>query len=711
MSPRQKMALPFGGGLDRASGPMVADPQSQEDVRNVRLAEGFAHVRLGATSIETWTEEHVIAGAPFGSGGHAILIAYDETSREVRVYRADADGSDRSLIDTWFTLSGSAESPPNVFLVEVDGLMFFAHDEPIINRRAPTTYYDPDTGTLSALTAAWAHGDGIRFRGVESLYGLYLIGWGYGTSGEAHPEYIRASKPLDPTTFELRHYMPVGAKGSPILRVVSNGRTMIVFKASSTWQHVGGDRATFDIHPLDPVFGIEGSRLAVELEGIVYAWTSSGPRAYKPGPEDLSIPLELDAPAPSDLVAEGAAASGFAAYYPPDREIRFHFGQRVYGFQVDVGRWVYHELGFDPIAAILLDPTIASDVLPGSVENLSVSDDSEEAAGTDRDVTVGCDHVDMAGDETLELWAKADGGAWAQNGTEPVGATSPQSVVFEGLQDGHDYELQIRAIRAGSYLPDYDNADPDTWPADSYLAYTTDFADPVVTSEWQRNSGTQEQITLTITPGLRDKDLVIERAEDSGAGYGAYATMETIPAASIPGSGDITWEDFSDDEGLGDPNDWGEIYYKYRISQTAGTHTNQAEVEQWAGPDWPADTSLSTGIVEYTYRSEWTPGSGVTFELYDDYECNTELQRRLQETPGDGDETITVERDTLDAADVTIGVTGRAYHHATAFTIKDWSPYVAVSVNVDIYSGDTAPNSCNLPNPTLPADAPEMEAR
>src|SRR5690606_41470961 len=89
---RQRIAIPFGGGLDRYTGPAVVDRTAQEDVRNVHLADGWAHVRRGSVQVAEFPGD-VVAGEQLRTEDVLILVVYDADTREVHVYRAASDGT------------------------------------------------------------------------------------------------------------------------------------------------------------------------------------------------------------------------------------------------------------------------------------------------------------------------------------------------------------------------------------------------------------------------------------------------------------------------------------------------------------------------------------------------------------------------------------------------------------------------------------------
>lgn len=326
------------------------------------------------------------------------------------------------------------------------------------------------SGVVTAMAETAIANTGLRFRGVVAHLGAYLGGWGYGTEAEPRPDFVRMSMPGAPAVFQLQHYETIGQRGDHVLACHSTGRTLLCYKTFETWDHYGTDRRTFGKRQLDKLHGLAGAHLAVNVDGVIYGWTREGPRRSAGGvPEDLSLPLGLLAPAPVDLVAEGAAATAFAADLPARNEVRFHFGRRVYVFHLDDERWSYLELGVDVVCAFLL-PGLSTDTTPpGFGTDLSQTSVPGEDEGT-RDVTLSWTLNDMAGDELVETWLKT-GDDWALIDTVPAAGASPQTGLFPGLIAGDEYVAAVRMSRGGEYRPDFVSEDPEDWPAASTLTF------------------------------------------------------------------------------------------------------------------------------------------------------------------------------------------------------------------------------------------------
>src|SRR5690606_34288513 len=371
-----------------------------------------------------------------------------------------------------------------------------------------------------------------------------------------------------------------------------------------TWEHFGSDRSTFGARPADTKFGLAASRLAIEIDGAVYFWSRTGPRRTTGGlSEDLALPLDLRGPSPADLVAEGATAYGFATYYPDEEEVLWVFGKRVYAFSLRTGRWRYDELPWAPVAAILSQPGVNVDpgYEPGVAVNLRVVEDV--AAGVLRDVTIAWDNVEMIGDEILEFWLNG-GTGWTLSGSAPVEPQEDQQHTFAGLAAGETYRLQIRARRGTFYREEYQSSNPDDWPEESLLEFTTGLAAPSIESAvWSRTSATQERIRLTIHPVYSDRDLEILRDG-------------SVIATVTPSEDPFVYDDVSDDEDLQDPNnEWGEQLYTYVVRHVYGENrsADSEPVSRWAGPDAPTITQLEPAIaLAAAYEIRWQNAETAT---------------------------------------------------------------------------------------------------
>lgn len=374
MPERRVMQLPFGAGLDRESGVLAVAPGSMEDLRNVLMRRGKVVVRKGVESKLAFLAEddqtpvtHILAGQSLRGERAGVVVGYqgDDANPHagaVYIYRLDAEATTQKRLAKWFTVSDPANAdPPSIITAEQYGKAFFAHDEPRVNEREPTQVYDPFAGTLvQDLTGAFRDIDGdgdreeepIRFRGVVADDD-YLWGWGFGTAGEDRPEYLRFSKPGQPSEFLHNAYFPLGGRRDPITACEPTEDVLVVLKEAENYRIHGDNWYNFGRERMDEAFGCLAGRLSVSVAGAVFFWSDDGPRMTTGGPtQDISPPLELDGFEPSSLPARGEISDGFAAYIPEEKVVVWVFGQRVYCLSLRGGlenmKWSYWTLGFQP---------------------------------------------------------------------------------------------------------------------------------------------------------------------------------------------------------------------------------------------------------------------------------------------------------------------------------------------------------------------------
>ena len=316
MFERSRIKVPFGGGIDRASGLVAVQPGDFLDLRNLQLYEGKSQARQGVEVRSTITVDNngstPVDDVSFLSAFRAVrlglVVGYWNVTRQVQVFVTAATGLNPQLVDTtganstWGTLALDA-GRPRVFGVEAQKFFFLAHDQPLFSRRLLTRYYNPAAGAGSRLVTLTANLDNsgsspISFRGVMTHL-AYLVGWGYGSATDAdRPEIVRMSKPGEPLVFVPEHYFIIGTRGEPVLNCKTVGNNLLVFKETEIHAITGYDRATFGIQPVDANYGLAGSHLAVVVEGICYFWSLHGPRATDGGPsKDLGYPLDVSAAA------------------------------------------------------------------------------------------------------------------------------------------------------------------------------------------------------------------------------------------------------------------------------------------------------------------------------------------------------------------------------------------------------------------------------
>lgn len=686
-STRARLPLPFGAGLDRTTGPMAVSGTAQEDLRNVYLSDGFAWLRKGSLTAAECIDPTddlpmttVIAGGPFKAQGTGILVAWREESGDVRIFRVTRAGETPQHIAKWFTLADGAQTPPLCWMAEVAGQMFFAHDEVALSLRAPTVGYDPAAGALAPITAEWAHEDGIAFRGITAHLGAYLCGWGYGTSSEARSDLVRMSMPGDPTTFQLRHYESIGQRADQVLACFSTGHTLLCFKAEELWNHFGSDRSNFGKRQLDPLVGLLSPHLGVVVDadvegaaGTVYVWTPLGPRASNGGvPVDLEFPLGIYFPEPADLALLGDAKRAFAAYLPARRQVRFHFDERYYAFDVVSKQWSYGEMGYAPACGFILPGIQAEDgAQPGLAAALAIASDVVGAAFS-RDVTLRWTNGSMVGDEELELWMKIAAGAWTLMATVPVEADDTQDHLFSGLAANTSHQFQIRASRGGEYRDAYPGVDPTAWPATSKLTYVTSSAAPVLVL-----TNANDHIHLAWT----NTDLTAASRVYKKLDAGAYVLLAS-PVAGV--------DHYDDSFDVGDEVGKTATYY---VDQVGGTVSN-AEATVLAVPTMQDLAQVAPTDRWYQYAIDWTDNnlSDVVTRIEDNYQAGLGYQARIVTAAGATDHTQALEKNSaMDPnGNQPIVASVRARHEVTRAAVTYVSAWVVLVVNAEVAPDETA---------------------
>lgn len=478
---RQRLPVPWGEGLDRASGAMAIAPSSFTDLRNVRLADGRVEYRKGLarlTAISGATA--ILAVTPIRAQGLAAVVTYHDPTRVVSLYFVDATGTDIAFVATLYVIPAGAASPPSIIMAASYDKLLIAHDEANFALRQQTMVYAPADNTVTPLLADFAR-EGtsypVKFRGV-ARHLAYLVGWGYGQHSsdpavdtEDRPETLRISDPGEPTTFQPEHYFLVGQQGDPIIGCGPVGGVLGIGKAGESYKLVGYDRTTFGVVPLDPQFGLLASKLHVSVGVRWYVWTLSGPRVTTGGEmADLAEPLWLNGPVPDPLAAATPEDQGFAYYDPIEDEVAFVFGRWGYVLhRAGETRWSYREYGVPLLCAGL--------VFTGG--NLTISPPDGVTPGTpswvqpqylpgdaDPKFYVPWTWRSAAPTERAEVWLKPSGGAWAARANVPA-SYGEATVAEPGGAFLTNYDIAVRFLFGSTPAPGYESNDPTLWPAES----------------------------------------------------------------------------------------------------------------------------------------------------------------------------------------------------------------------------------------------------
>lgn len=675
-----RIAVPFGQGLDRETGIMSTRLGGMEDLRNVHALDGKYQVRRGFEEVMTFTDPsgndqtHVLAGIAVLGKQTAIYVTYDDVNAKVNVWYGDGQATWYAYLGEWTfeddattSLLSVGDDPPVIVAAEMNGTVLLAHDKNDVDLRAQTAVITQNAVSLAwelnLLTVNWSGSQNVRFRGVVKHI-EYICGWGWGTDSEDRPEFVRVSDPGLATTFGLKNYWIVGDEGDPVIACYSAGEKLIAFKETQTWELFGDSRANFGYRILDALYGMLYSRLAVSVEGAVFAWTNEGPRLFTGRGTSISldIPLEITLPEHYDLPTKGDDDEAFCIYIPVKREVWWVFGKRAYSLSIrapDIRywKWGYETLGFTPHCGFRLPQAGFGLVSPPTGYPSSPTASGETDTTVDIEVTLNS----QDGDETLEFWARPDGDSdytlWA---SYEVGAGGTQSETLTGLDAGWEYDVAVRLRRGSYYTAGYESDDPDLWPSSSRTTFTTTMAStPTINSAaWSRTSASVEKIQLTITPPY------------TGTGYDVEIRRGGV---LIETETDVSGVFTYDDTGC-----TGEASNSYdcRLVTPYVNGSYTGTTAQWAGPPAPTIDDVSVESDD-EYDVDWTNGGSFSTEVYDSLpsELEVDVMDNLRSTEAAGEVTATVGvGGGNDGLQPWVGVR----HKATSYGVDDYSDISAM---------------------------------
>lgn len=563
MAERPRIRLPFGQGLDRASGEGAASVGALADARNLYPREGKLALvpGLGGTPFPgvSWGTD-VVCVTALRARKDVLLVVFDRVSRDLRVYRVNPiTPATLQLAGTWATLDPTA-ALPRVVAAEAATRVLFAHEEPVYAVRLGTLVYTPHptndalVGTLAPLLVdfdADSTSAPVKFRGVVA-YRDRVVGWGYGQettlADQNRADVLRLSDPVDPLSWPWQNYFLVGVRDDPILAAQPDGPVLRLHKRGEAHRLVGGSMTDFGLQLADPLYGCPAARLAVTVGGAAYAWSATGPRVSAEGGAsvDLGLPLELDGPQPADLAARGLLDAGFAIYDEDARLLTFAFpdvttpGTPTLAYLCSLRdpsnpRWTFRTIGqaLYTAGAMMLgkaDPPPVS----AYASALAVSNEQlDPANATVRALTLTWTNNVANGDELVEIFTRqngAAGGSWALALAVGIGGAS-QSVSLSGFAPLAAVDLAIRIGRNGSYPTGFASPDPGAWTgpnaAGAKVSTVTGCGTPAITSiaHWRRTSPTATEIIVDIA--LADLQAPI-RLEQSADGVSGWATVATL---------------------------------------------------------------------------------------------------------------------------------------------------------------------------------------
>lgn len=475
---RDRLPVPFGYGLDRASSVLTVDPRAGADLRDVFLLEGKVRVRagMGASILTIASTDAIVHQEYFKSKAKIITVTYNRTTRDVKVYTGDVNGTSATAVATWGALAAGAVEPPRFSCAESFNIMLLAHDEPSVTKRLITKTYDGTT--FASLTANLDNtsAKNVLFRGVVEHLG-YIWGWGFGSdSDKSRPEMVRVSKPGDPTSFDQNHWFGVGERDDAILAARPCAQGLMVLKSSFRSIIPGTDKATFGNLPVDRTYGQVAMRLSLTLGTRVFAWTNEGPKVSDGGEfTGLEIPLELLDRLPNGLPEASLLANGHTAYFPDEKCIWWFFPDYVTGKTLVVTYSLRETLVGSRFAYLLLPKVIQSAlVVAPSVESATV-DPGYASSVSHSGVQVSSIFQTKitftinapVGDETVEIWGRQGASAGALITTFPINTSAGTQSAVLTLAASGSWDLWVRFVRAGTPRSDHPGSDPTAWPGAS----------------------------------------------------------------------------------------------------------------------------------------------------------------------------------------------------------------------------------------------------
>lgn len=562
---RDRARVPFGPGLDRATGAAAVQPSSMKDARNVYARDDKLALRAGMQTTAypaiPWGTD-VVGIFPLRSKLEVIMVILDRAARTLRVYRVNPVGPTIQQAANpvgWGTLDPNAPLP-RFMAAENYGRLIIAHDEPTYLYRLPTIVYTPDisdpvVGTLAVVQATDSGGTlrDVKFRGVES-YLDYIVGWGFGEGSSAtnanRPEIVRFSEAAAPTTFPIEAYFIAGVRDDPVTRCIPAGGVLLAAKSAETYIINGTDPATFGISLGDPLRGIVAGRLAYALGGAAYAWTESGPAVSTGGAwADLAIPLELDGPPPTSLTAAGATAYGWVGWDEERRVLEFGFpdvttpSSPTLVFALSLRepqnpRWTYYERQQSIYTVgTFYDGKAGPPAIIGYVTAITAADAGIAADNASRKLNLSWTNNAANGDELVDIFVKPTGGAWTLFASVPVGAASQSQSFASGFDPLQTYTIAMRYRRGTQVGTGYTGSDPDAWTAPTApgarQTLTFSCATPTQPSgTWSRVSASQAEVAMAWTLTDLYVDVAVQKSTDNVN----WTTVTTLAGGTTPRS-------------------------------------------------------------------------------------------------------------------------------------------------------------------------------
>lgn len=701
VNPRhERLTLPLGP-VDRESGVFNSPRGATRDLRNVLLRGGTLHMRRGMDGISgTFTgaggavATDVLGIEYLAISNTAVVVTYSRITGEVAVFLVNGDGTGTpEYLGTWWHFDWDGSTLPVVSMAESGNKVFMAHDEPVVENRAPTFAYSPQGGivitgsygeTFGPLRAYWDTGstdDQIYFRGVVA-YLDYLVGWGWGDNDTSRPEIVRISLPGEPIIggptnkgyagFEPGHWVIAGSRGSPVISCVPAGNGLLLLKPDSAYPLVGTSPASFGVGPaVDQNFGIIGPNLWVNINNRAYIWTHEGPKVSSGGPlEDMALPLDLDGPAPDGDDHSHIHSGGFGVYIPKSRVALFVFDHWVYALDVDAGSggWSYWALGVSLRSAKVLYQGAVSSLRDPIAGPTVIAVTGE----TDTTITVDLDITGHEGGEKIQVWARdLSGNEWVQHTYDEItladpGDPAPTEATIEvtELEFATAYELAFRYDIQGVVHENYEGS-PDTWPAASRVAASTSGMDMLA---WSRTSDTREILTVTFVE-YEVTGSVLEKSTDDGQTWTEVATEIATGYEYEAQAGE------------------GETEMRLRVSYPTTAHPVQ-EGKAWVGPLAPRNPVQPTEARFQEYDIAWEVGHAGSVTVVSDNSTAAQ-PRRTTAVDETAQFNISIPYETEQAYNWELrnfGVSLR--HELTQFGVMDYSQDATAVAEVQVFVED-----------------------
>ena len=566
--PILRVPIAAGRGLDRATGTVAQNPANQADARNVYARDAKVSIRPGMSGTGfpslVWGTD-IIGEFPIKATLDEILVVYDRSSRQIRVFRLDTINGILQTIATpayglWGTLNADAEFPV-VVAGESNGLLFLAHCEPVLTNRLACIYYTPDdaipsnVGTLTTYTAALSDTGivGPIYPSFVFAYLEYLCFAGYGSDLDPdRGDIVRMSQPQAPLDLRPPNYFYCGVAKDPIIALgTTNGASpvsvagavaagqatvLVIAKTDECYVLNGTSFDNFMPTLLDPRYGVVSPRAFQNVGGVLYGWSSDGARRFTAVQTvPIAQPLELISPLPNDFPALGPSRLCFSIYDLTRYRLSWVFPDSdnasvpVACFTLSLWnpadpRWSFDELQQPVCCAGLMVGRDTGTPLPPPIGWLSgvTADDTAIAADPRyRSITVQWTNNEATGTEIIQIFARPLGGAWGVVRSVAVIAYSEQSATWDTALPVTFYDVALRYVNGTLPGAGYESNDPDLWTATTAPGAKTTLDTSAAPVAWVSGNygGSSVPVVLLWASAQQFGCYLLEKSTDGGATY------------------------------------------------------------------------------------------------------------------------------------------------------------------------------------------------